>query len=871
MIHFGLEGIAYISAGALFMSLIVLSVLYLVSKFRRRNLFFQPPLCRIFVLFFLALAFAAPYTDRETGAETIPVLFDVSESIDPADGEQLLAAIKEFSGESLHLALYPFATKVSSAPFNPEEFSSYDELRKAFNSLDPLGTALSDSFDAVTNSKEVTNIILASDGFETRGSLRDKMASLNQRGIHVFPLAPGGIRVHEGVFRISHLYAPLTIPQLSSGQVRVTVENTTQKQQSGVLEIFQGNQSLYRQNIRIAARSEQVHLAQTLPANGGIEMIRAVLTPQENATTASERTTYISAEGRERILLLSGSGTDAAYLSRVLENQAYQLDNRIGSGIGGSESLGNYSTIILNNISLEQLGRSGADAVARAARSGKGLIMVGGERSFGLGGYRGTIIEEALPVELLPPQREEKRLNVAVMLVIDKSRSMDADNKMDYAKEAARTFIANLKDDDFIGVIAFDASPFIVVRLGQLAEIRAVASDRIARIFPTGSTRPLSAIDEARRALMRVNAGRKHMLFLTDGEIEDAGVHYKELVKEMRILGITSSTVMLGSEADGGFLRSLAEQGGGAYYQTQDARSLPRIFLNDVRVAGGEQTMKEKKTYTIIPSNHMTSTDISSFPALLGYVQTRAKAAANLEIQISDGEKSEPLLARWQYGQGRVIAFTSDANGRWSRDWIEWGAYHRFWNDLLNSVRPETEVGGEKIPFDLRQFVENGKLVLEYALYDDNLSGTLIGKLKVPGEEARDLPFHEISPGRYRAELPDPPPGRYDLVSRLGSRSTAPVAFAVADEGFKEQRGMGFNMALLEMLAQTTGGTINPSYHVLRDAGSRELARVDRRDWFVSIAIFFALLEILFREVVARRRPRAGAYRRSNESIEGRI
>ena len=80
----------------------------------------------------------------------------------------------------------------------------------------------------------------------------------------------------------------------------------------------------------------------------------------------------------------------------------------------------------------------------------------------------GSPIAELLPVDPLPPQAKQKRLTVAVELIIDKSNSMRDNSKLEFSKEAAREVVRNLKDEDFIGVIGFDSSPFEVVRLLRL-------------------------------------------------------------------------------------------------------------------------------------------------------------------------------------------------------------------------------------------------------------------------------------------------------------------------------------------------------------------------------------------------------------------
>jgi Ca-activated chloride channel homolog len=834
--------------------LIAFVFLFLFATVRSRGdrlKFIITGLLRLCVLFLLALVFAGPYLADENFVGTVPALIDVSDSLEEADGEALLAELKKLAESDLNLAIYPFARSVSKVAIGVNDFTSYKELRKAFSGL---GTEMSDLEAALNETISVLKpkqLLLASDGYETRGDVRANLSSINQVGAAIFPIVPPDARDLSGRFRIARIHAPLTAPQLSTVPIRVTVENTTTSIQTGEVDIIQGDRTLLHQTVKLGSFKEQVLVAQSLPAEGGIQAITARLTIKGDKTRLSEKKAFISSEGREKVLLLSGSSDDARYLGQVLQNQAYQLDNRVGGLSLSADAFNLYTTIILNNISLDQLGRSQAEKIVQAVRSGKGLIMVGGERSFGLGGYRGSVIEEALPVELVPPQQEEKRLNVAVMLVIDKSRSMDSEQKMDFAKEAARTFIASLRDEDYVGVIAFDAAPFIVVRLGLLSEIRQMAIDRIGRIFPTGATQPLTAIDEARRALMRVNAGRKHMLFLTDGQIENAGPQYTELVRQMRLLGMTSSMVMLGPELDGGFLRSLANTGGGIYYQTTDARSLPRIFLNDVKVASGQRAMKEERSYTVTALNpNKPIVTLSDYPDLRGFVETKLKSGAVLDLQVQASDVRAPLLAHRPYGAGNVVAFTSDANARWSRDWVGWQGFHAFWNQLLTGVQPEqVDSGGEKLPADLRYFVEGGQLVLEYAIYAEGLAGDLTAQVTAADGKSTQLGFELVSPGRYRALISEPKAGRYDVVAALGNKKTSPVAFELDALQFAELKEQGFNLSLLDSLARLTGAIRNPAAESFKYGLNKEVTRKDLSPWLIGLAIFLMLAEILLREV----------------------
>jgi Mg-chelatase subunit ChlD len=115
--------------------------------------------------------------------------------------------------------------------------------------------------------------------------------------------------------------------------------------------------------------------------------------------------------------------------------------------------------VILNDVPLADLPPGYADGL-EDVRNGGGLAMVGGPQSFGLGGYRGSAVEEALPVRMKARQREEPSSIVA--LIIDKSGSMREESRILYAREAARQLVVT-KDHDRITVISFDRQTFTIV------------------------------------------------------------------------------------------------------------------------------------------------------------------------------------------------------------------------------------------------------------------------------------------------------------------------------------------------------------------------------------------------------------------------
>ena len=66
----------------------------------------------------------------------------------------------------------------------------------------------------------------------------------------------------------------------------------------------------------------------------------------------------------------------------------------------------------------------------------------------------------------------------------------------------------------------------------------------------------------------------------------------------------------------------------------------------------------------------------------------------------------KPLLARWRYGLGKSVAFTSDLSGRWGRDWVQWKDFVRFAAQMARwSMRRR---GSENLHAQFREVVSAG-------------------------------------------------------------------------------------------------------------------------------------------------------------------
>ena len=66
---------------------------------------------------------------------------------------------------------------------------------------------------------------------------------------------------------------------------------------------------------------------------------------------------------------------------------------------------------------------------------------------------------------------------------------------------------------------------------------------------------------------------------------------------------------------------------------------------------------------------------------------------------ILTSHEGDPVLARWHYGLGRAVSWTSDVKGRWAEHWVNWSAFPQFLGKVINWTLPEgIEESGEVVP-----------------------------------------------------------------------------------------------------------------------------------------------------------------------------
>lgn len=170
---------------------------------------------------------------------------------------------------------------------------------------------------------------------------------------------------------------------------------------------------------------------------------------------------------------------------------------------------------------------------------------------------------------------------VTTMLVMDISGSMEKNGKLDAAKEAAKSYVSQMRPGDQAGLMTYDTQVYYVQPItGDTTALTAA----IDGLQPGSDTAMYNALVEAEKNLESVS-GRKSIIVLSDGLDNKSQATPNDVITGVSSSGLTISTIGFGDAAsreqvglDEAGLKSLAEQTGGLYAYAGDAQSLSAIF-----------------------------------------------------------------------------------------------------------------------------------------------------------------------------------------------------------------------------------------------------------------------------------------------------
>jgi uncharacterized membrane protein len=555
----------------------------------------------------------------------------------------------------------------------------------------------------------------------------------------------------------------------------------------------------------------------------------------------------VFAAGKPRVLIIESDPNLIRDLAYALEDEGIQADVRPPQGMPDAlADLQNYELVALSNVPATALSQKQMEVARTYVQElGGGLIMLGGEQSYGLGGYYKSTLEEVLPVRS-DFEKEKEKPSLGMVLVIDKSGSMEGD-KIEMAKTAARSAVELLGRRDQAAVVAFDGDTYMICEM-QSSNNKAKISDEISRIDAGGGTTMYPAMEMANEILMATNAKLKHVILLTDGMSTPGD--FEGLAQQMAASRITVSTVGVGEGADADLLETIARVGKGRYYFTDDPAQVPQIFARETVTASKSAIDEQAFLPQVVRATHaLSGLDLESAPFLLGYVMTRPKPTCEVILAT---EKGDPLLAWWRYGLGMTAAFTSDAKNRWAAEWITWPGFGKFWTQVVRQVMRKSDARGISVELARR----GGTAELNVDAVDklgEFLNDSAVELMVIdPQLKQEKSSLKQTAPGRYHADLTTKKPGAYHMelaIKRNGQdlyRQARGMTVGYSDE----LRIRPTNENLLREIAAASGGEYGPSAEdVFRNDGRTADRPLPLERYLLTAAALLLVWDVALRRI----------------------
>lgn len=687
-------------------------------------------------------------------------------------------------------------------------------------------------------------IVMMSDGQQNVGDALGITRLLRSQGVRVdvVPVhVPGGAEVLVDKVDVPSQLRPREHFSLAV-TVRSTVETTT-------------GLDIYRDRTLMGSVREPVHVGENryvfaqAPLPPGSHAYQVQITPaMDTQPENNQGSAFTSVQGPPRVLVIAAARREAASVMASLRSTGIQTD--LQSPVQVVPTLGylqRYAGVVIVDTAADVLGTDLMSQLVPYVRDlGHGLVVIGGQESYGMGGYGQTPLEQALPVKMDLPKRKDLP-SAAVALIIE---SLEEDTQINLSKEAGKGVVNLLTQQDQVAVndTPFDGSAGWAVPLQHVTN-KAAIDAQIAQMNPGDPQTYVPYLQAAFNVLKKTHARVKHIIVLGDGDAEDTS--YEQVVRQIRAGGVTVSTVATNGLGMNDFqtMQDIARWGGGRYYQADDAAKIPKIFLREARTVARSGIIEGKFYPQELSANPMLR-DIHGVAPLFGYVATTPKPTGEMVLV---SQKLDPVLAGWQFGLGRSVAWTSDAAGLWTQRWLQAPGANRFWANLVSWTLPVTQ--GNHLFVATSSGQGQGQVAVDTpsAL---GANPTVTARILDPSLHTTDVQLQPSAPGHFRGSFQANAQGPYFVTVEARGAGHGEAGQAGLDVPYSaEYRTTGTNTPFLHAMAAAGGGSImTQPQGAWLDNLSPVYAQRSLTAWLWLLALLLLPIDIGVRRLVMSRR-----------------
>ncbi|HEX4589110.1 MAG TPA: VWA domain-containing protein [Gemmataceae bacterium] len=715
-------------------------------------------------------------------------------------------------------------------------------------------------------------IVLISDGNENLGNAEEQARIAKQNGVQidVVPLASGYRNENEVL--VERVEAPPTTEQGARLPIRVLVRSYNPRPVTGTLKLEQlseGNPAVpvaveagpgVKERgppavVQLRPGLNAFSFKQSLAAEQRSYTYQAVFQPLESVSETGEvvrglagdrvqnnsASTHVVALGRRRVLFVEARGKAGEHdhliqrLSGAGESK-FQITAATSDLLPiGKTDLGvflsNFDCVVLANVPAEEISEEQQEMIrSNTYDQGCGLVMIGGREGFGAGGYQNTPVEKALPVDC-----DIKSIKVAgkggLVLVMHAS---EADNGNALQKQIAKLAISKLGPADMCGVIYYDFNHRWHVPFQDVGPNRASMLRQVDRMQPGDMMDFDPALTMATQELTRpkYNLATKHIIVISDGDPQLRNPAY---LQQMKQLGVTCTTVGVATHGapENTKMTQMATATGGKAYLNPPPRAIPAIYIKETRLVSQSFLYENRFAPRLQVAGGPTDKLSGPLPPLFGFVRTTLKQNPLVEMGIEGPptlDQRFPILASWQYGLGKAVAFTSDARTAgehlgWDREWAGSDMFLKFWEQVIGWALRGVETGKLSIASEYRdgkvRVTVSGRDDKNRPLTDLRLQGMVTAPNQPGGGKPIELKFEQKNSGEYEAEFKADEEGTFfiNAVARRTVKQVKNGKEVEVEENDSIRSGVTLpyspefadlesNTALLDKLAAMTDGKV---------------------------------------------------------------
>jgi Mg-chelatase subunit ChlD len=647
---------------------------------------------RLTILGVLLLALSGPEIDIFGRGLDVVVVVDRSRSLPDKASENILELIQNLDKarkEGDRVGLVTFGGDVQ-----PERLLSHDALFREFTREvlpdgSDLNEAVATALNLVTDDRPA-RILVLSDGESNGPSPLSAARRAREQGVPIdFRLFE---RVRIGDIAIQEVELPRTVSPLEQFQFSVIVH--ADRATHGTLRVFRDGEAFPPREHDFVAGRNRLVFRDILGKGGFYNYTFELDVPNDPLIENNRGAGLVRVDAGPKLLLLTSDGNaQGNNFAAALRAANLPVDVREAKTHPlTQDALDEYRGVIIENVPARDFGRLKMERLAQFVEDlGGGLMLTGGQRSFGTGGYFKSPLDEILPVSM-EMREEHRKTRVAIVVALDRSGSMTAPvkggkTKMDLANLGTAECVKLLSPGDSVAVIAVDSSPHIIQALTPVEDSSAIVSKVMKIESMGGGIFVYEALIAAGKELAKADQSTRHIILFSDAADSEEPGDYKKLLTKFEASGITVSVIGLGTKADvdSKLLEDIAKRGHGNIMFTSDAKELPRLFTEDtMSVARSTFVEADPKTQpngipgAILPDARLIANLApGAFPGVGGYNLSYLKKDATVGV-VSQDDYLAPWSAFWYRGLGRTVALTLEVDGQHTGRFANWNEYADF-------------------------------------------------------------------------------------------------------------------------------------------------------------------------------------------------